>query len=142
MTPAEHFELPADATAPGQARARLRSWLQTRDLEALADSAALLTSELVTNAVLHAGAPVGLSLAAVPAGVRIAVSDCSPTGPSVRHHSREATTGRGLRLLSELAQEWGWEPADDGKVVWCLVSSATDPWAAFADGTWMEDVDL
>jgi anti-sigma regulatory factor (Ser/Thr protein kinase) len=122
----EHFALPADARAPGQARARVRTWLECRGLEDLADSALLLTSELVTNAVVHAGAPVRLTLAAVPAGLRITVGDCSPNGPSMRQHGREATTGRGLRLLGEVADEWGWERVGDGKVVWCLVSSTTD----------------
>ena len=54
MTHGAQINLPADATAPSQARATVRTWLQAQDLTALTDTAVLLTRELVTNAVLHA----------------------------------------------------------------------------------------
>ena len=61
---------------------------------------------------------------------------------AVRRHSQTATTGRGLRLLDDVADAWGWEPAVGGLVVWCRLTVACDPWAAYADTDWLAEADL
>ncbi len=141
MTAAE-VALPADASAAAEARRFVRSWLQAHDLEPHADTVLLLTSEIVTNAVLHTARPSHLTISSTGAAVRVELRDSSPTGPTRRRHSVSATTGRGLRLLEDLASEWGWRPDGGGKVLWFCVASDTDPWAAFTGTDWLAEAEL
>ncbi|MCU1599397.1 MAG: putative anti-sigma regulatory factor, serine/threonine protein kinase [Frankiales bacterium] len=135
-------DLPADASAAGHARRHVRSWLRDHDLEQLTETATLLTSELVTNAVLHTSDVARLTLQSVPGGLRVEIQDASPAGPVRRRHSPRATTGRGLALLAELADTWGWEPQATGKVVWFTVTTAADPWAAYTGTDWLAEAQL
>lgn len=107
---------PASASAARRfAEDVLRQWHETE----LAEVVALLVSELVTNAVLHAGSPVQLAVRRRGPTVRIEVGDESPVIPGLRDYSDDATTGRGLGMLEMLAQSWGVEPATPaGKIVW------------------------
>jgi len=88
---------------------------------------ALLTSEVVTNAVLHAGTPAEVTVRADGAGVRVEVAD-GATAPPVRRlgYSRTATTGRGCLLLDGMATRWGWTPLAAGKVTWFVVEPEPD----------------
>jgi len=86
--------------------------------DGLLDASRLLVSELVTNAVLHARTDLELSVRLVARGVRVEVSDGSPSAPVVRHYEDEAMTGRGLALVEELASDWGVDDRGDGKSVW------------------------
>jgi hypothetical protein len=56
-------------------------------------------------------------------GVRVAVQDASPVAPVPRRHSDMATTGRGLHLLDELADEWAVEDAPSGKTIWFTLTA-------------------
>jgi anti-sigma regulatory factor (Ser/Thr protein kinase) len=86
------------------------------------DDAVLVTSELVANAVLHAGGPVTVDVAVTPgppARCRIEVVDDSPVVPAIREYGAGASTGRGLALIARIAARWGIDPADPaGKAVW------------------------
>lgn len=82
------------------------------------DDACLLVSELVANVALHARTPCKLEIRAVPTELRVDVLDGDPTLPRVRHYDEAATTGRGLRLVSALADGWGADPAVGGKRIW------------------------
>ena len=108
--------------APQTASAGLaRRWLaeQLADSEVdLAETALLLTSEIVTNAVLHARTPIDVAVQVAPGRVRIEVADRSPVLPVTKHYHTSAETGRGLVLLEALASDWGVEAAPGGKVVW------------------------
>ncbi len=98
-----------------------RHWIAAhlRDLPAdVSDCAALLTSELVTNAVLHAATPLCVTLHILPDRIRVDVADGNPTFPSVKDYGRDAATGRGLTLFDTLASEWGVQAVDGGKIVW------------------------
>ena len=87
------------------------------DEEQLA-TAELLTSELVTNAVLHGrGEPV-LAVEVDARRVRVAVHDDTPAVPVVRHPGPLAASGRGMQLIEGLAARWGVEPDARGKDVW------------------------
>jgi hypothetical protein len=97
------------------------------DRDALVDDAVLLTSELVTNAVLHAGTPVQVTCRLLGDGsdrsLEIAVLDRCPSQlrPDLPHTTGEAaerTNGRGLQLPSELASAWGVTYAREAKAVW------------------------
>ena len=82
--------------------------------------AVLLTSELVTNAILYGRAPLELRAQADGAALRVEVHDLDPTSPPVLRHDVDLTEigGRGLQLVDTLADRWGWAKHDYGKVVW------------------------
>ncbi len=111
--------LPATPRSVGQARRFVRTVLAEVGREAWTDSAALAVSELVTNAVLHAHTEVELTVGTGPACVRIEVRDDNPALPVVGNHpDLTAESGRGLLLVSTLADDWGVESTGDGKAVW------------------------
>jgi hypothetical protein len=84
----------------------------------VADVLCLVTSELVTNAVLHARTPVVLTLEVRPTMARITVRDGSRASLAVRNYSAEAVTGRGLGVVEALSRAWGAVADGDGKLVW------------------------
>ncbi len=131
--------LPARPSASRQARHWVVDRLAEMRLEPLADAVELLTSELVTNALIHAGTPMVLRLRPAGAGVEVEVHDGSAMPPARRHYSSTATTGRGVEVLDSLADEWGWRPDVDGKTVWFRVLSPREVWAPF-DAVVMDDV--
>jgi anti-sigma regulatory factor (Ser/Thr protein kinase) len=85
----------------------------------------LLTTELVTNALLHAHTACSLSLAVDGAVVRVEVQDASPALPPRPAVTPpvDAVSGRGLFLVSVLARQWGVVPQPDGKCVWFEVAA-------------------
>ena len=82
------------------------------------DDALIAISEIVTNALVHAGTPIGLTIRVDAAGIRVEVADGSPHPPQPRLYAVTAGTGRGLALVQELVRAWGTEVDDPGKVVW------------------------
>jgi len=127
-TPAQqaHTTLPSARTTTGVARRfvndTLRSWLFADDA---VDAACLLTTELVTNSVIHAGGNVGVTLSKWDHVVRVEVTDESDVlpkaGPADLHLG---LNGRGLVLVQGLASTWGVTPRDAGKSVWFELSTA------------------
>jgi anti-sigma regulatory factor (Ser/Thr protein kinase) len=117
------FEFPARvefvSSARRLARARLNSWGIGGDVH---DTAMLVVSELVTNAVVHTdGHRVGCEILNSVRQLRITVRDqgCAPTGPRVCHVAEEER-GRGLLLVEAVSSAWGaYESrAGQGRVVW------------------------
>ena len=85
----------------------------------LTDTVTLLVSELVTNAVLHAGSDVEVMVQLTATAVRIEVTDASAEAVSPRAATDEEDSGRGLALVGSLARRWGVRPAPGGgKTVW------------------------
>ncbi|QIK65175.1 PAS domain S-box protein [Nocardioides sp. HDW12B] len=111
------IELPAHPSSVSRARQLVRDVVALSASPELSADAELLTSEVVTNALVHAGGPIGLTARHMRDGVRIEVSDGSPHSPIVREYGELAGTGRGLRLLDLLAR-WGVEESPTGKTVW------------------------
>jgi anti-sigma regulatory factor (Ser/Thr protein kinase) len=111
-----------------EARRWARGVLAAWDADGLEWELSQLLTEVVTNAVLHAGTPLRVVLEQdVSSGrLRCEVSDGSPARPRVRRHSTDATTGRGLQLLESVASAWGVEPLAAGKTVWFEVDGASD----------------
>lgn len=93
----------------------LRAWGQ----EALVPDAALLVSELATNALRHATSPFRVRLTRSDRAVRIAVEDLAAGEPRLRPTDLEHRGGRGVALIDAMALSWGCEPVAAGKVVWC-----------------------
>jgi anti-sigma regulatory factor (Ser/Thr protein kinase) len=86
--------------------------------DALVESARLLVSELVVNAVLHARTDGWLRLELHDGRLRVEVHDASTANLQPRSYAPDATTGRGLMILDALADRWGVELDDAGKTVW------------------------
>jgi hypothetical protein len=103
--------------------------------------AALLTSELVTNAVLHAATPFTVTLHHMEDRIRIDVADGNPVVPSIKDYAADAATGRGLTLFNTLASNWGVLPVVGGKIVWfeLPVDYSVAPMAV-SDGTFHFDL--
>ena len=85
--------LPEGTRAVALARRTVRLILTEARAGHFAEAAALATSELVTNALVHAGQPVSLSVWASARGVRVEVSDSSPHLPVERSYSVMSATG-------------------------------------------------
>jgi len=112
--------LPALPTSAASARRFLRDRLNDWGCPLGAgETAALLVSELVTNAIVHAGqAIVELQLVLTGRRLRVGVGDTSAQAPQVRVGGPDDDTGRGLQMLDALAAEWGVESQRAGKLVW------------------------
>lgn len=134
----EVWRLPAAARSVPEARRNVTTTLHEWGLDGMVDTARLLTSELVTNAVLHARTDMTVTVEEQGRGVRISVADHSPVSPALRHHSTTATTGRGLRLLDELADAWSVADDRDGKTVWFSLTTDRDPWAGYDSESFAE----
>ena len=102
---------------------RLRTW----QLGAMAETVELVTSELATNAVLHARSPFTVRLARQPTGaVFLEVLDGSIRAPQQKLFSATAMTGRGLWLVQRLSSAWGVDVVSGGKTVWVRFDEDTD----------------
>jgi len=132
------LELAALSTAPACARGHVRSVAHEWGLAGLADTAELLTSELVTNSVQayerskpradRAIVPVvRLWLESDRQSLIIHVWDACDDMPVRQDAGPDAVGGRGLLLVETLGKDWGVYREEDGKVVWVLISLPGDP---------------
>jgi anti-sigma regulatory factor (Ser/Thr protein kinase) len=106
------------------------------------DTATLLVSEVVTNAILHARTTVTLTVEVSGEVVRITVRDGSPVQPRIHSFAATSATGRGLRLLDRLAKRWGVDadPATGGKVVWFEVGEPSETSWGDVSEEWLSEV--
>ncbi len=125
-SPVERFRYcyQSDLATPMAARrdalAAARAW----GIENLSDRLALLITELVTNAVRHAGRRIEMELRWDPPALRAAVSDRSAQ-PPVLSDRPPGEGGLGLRIIDQLADSWGVDPGPNGgKAVWFLLDVA------------------
>ena len=122
------LELVPALRAPRAARAFVAETLTAWNVQAdKVETAQLVVSELVTNAVLHAAdsATISLDLRLIDGAVRVLVSDAGLGEPERRPHPdpRAGQTGRGVWLVDAFAERWGTEThGRDGKTVWCELS--------------------
>lgn len=87
--------------------------------------AALVTSELAANAVLHASTPFEVSVWERAGMLRIEVADGSTDLPVGRRAGATATSGRGLGIVARVAESWGAERTRTGKTVWAELRIAS-----------------
>jgi anti-sigma regulatory factor (Ser/Thr protein kinase) len=85
---------------------------------ATSELAILLTSEIVTNVVLHTRSMFVLHLTVRPDAIRIAIHDESAHLPHVRKPTMGEVHGRGLHIVNAFASRWGYETNGSGKSVW------------------------
>ena len=110
--------LGAEAKNVREARRFVERTLADWELPELSELAALLASELVTNAILHAHSGVQLSISLADDRVRVDVRDEGDGEPARRDTVVGATSGRGLTLVDTLALDWGVVGHGLGKSVW------------------------
>ena len=91
------------------------------------EPALLVATELLTNALEHARAPIRLTVGLGAESVRIEVHDAAADPPRQQPHDLWAARGRGLQLVDGLSRRWGWSPDANGKTVWADVSSGWPP---------------
>jgi DNA-binding NarL/FixJ family response regulator len=113
-----HIGLPPVLSSAAQARRFVRTTLPDWSLTSLLDNALLLTTELVTNAVIHARSPVGVTLKLTGDRLRVEVADRGPGALIMREPVEGNTFGRGLQLLEALSSAWGTSADEQGKLVW------------------------
>ena len=128
-----YVRLAALPSAVPWARRILLHMLREWHIEGMADPAALLMSELVTNAVEasarrvgrdHDKLPmIGLAVRLTPASLVLEVWDVSPLRPVPQDAGIAGDRGRGLALVDALAEAWGHRAADGGKIVWCELAT-------------------
>ncbi|KUN98900.1 ATP-binding protein [Streptomyces caeruleatus] len=123
--------IPNDVRAVTVSRRTLRLILTMHGLIDLADTAELLATELVANAVLHTKGPAALRVRWSAGVLRIGAWDANPEPPEPPRELAalgEAEEGRGLALVRACSDLWGWQPltrnGNRGKYVWCELISA------------------
>ncbi|MGW2802449.1 ATP-binding protein [Streptomyces sp. NPDC001221] len=100
---------------------KVRAWGVPLDDET-ADVIRLVTSELITNAVVHGKGPVTVALYHRPGRVVIDVLDDNPSAPRTSCAQADDESGRGLALVGRLASRCAWEPSGRGKLVWAEIA--------------------
>ncbi|MBL1109627.1 ATP-binding protein [Streptomyces sp. 5-8] len=125
--------IPNDLRAVTVCRRTLRLILTLHGLIGLVDTAELLATELVSNAVRHTKGPAALRVRRTREGVVwIGAWDTDPAPPPPPRMPGLAAgleeEGRGLGLVRACADGWGWQPSarfgDRGKFVWCELAAA------------------
>ena len=116
--------LPPRPDSVSLARRHVHDLLERGGRLDLDDTATLLVSELVTNALLHAGTDIDLAGRLDRTGVRVEVGDGSVHLPSPRRYAATAGTGRGLLMLESVVDDWGVSRHPEGKTVWFHLSGA------------------
>ena len=135
----ERLDLRAEPSSVGQARAFVTRVLREWGFDDAVEVAALLVSELATNAVLHARTAYAVVVTQRVEDLRVEVLDSSPVSPRHRQNSNSAATGRGVALVDRLATAWGTRRLDNGfaKGVWFTVPLTGTPDAAWSED-WLE----
>ena len=117
----DRLPLPPDPASAGAARRFVRALLsRTGPYPAgLVDSALVVASELVTNAVRHAaGDPLTIVVSTAPDQLRIGVEDTSTEMPAVVDPYEGG--GRGMTVIEAMSSRWTVQRRPDGKVVWAV----------------------
>jgi anti-sigma regulatory factor (Ser/Thr protein kinase) len=130
----DFLELGALDSAVPCARLHARQVLREWGFGRLSDSAELLVTELITNAIRASGEmtqayAVRLWLLSDSARIVIVVWDASPRPPVLADVTSEAENGRGLMLVQAASEQWGWSSREDGdgKFVWAIARLCFTP---------------
>lgn len=114
---------PNGAHIPRHARLFVAETLSSWGREELVDDAVLVTTELVTNAIMHARSPFTVSIRRNDGSVTIGVGDRAPVPVSHQVPEPSDVSGRGLLLVDALSDSWGQSVEADGKLVWADLTS-------------------
>jgi anti-sigma regulatory factor (Ser/Thr protein kinase) len=119
------FTLPSTPYSVQMARFYIRAALTYHDLGEYAEDAEMVTSELVTNAIRHAGAPkfdLEVMHLAGAGAIAVIVTDLSPDPPVKRDPATDAEHGHGLHIVDALSASWGWRTEERGKAVYAILA--------------------
>lgn len=139
------LNLEPTASAASFVRRELRRLTAGSPFAARLDDAEIAATEIVTNAILHGREPITVALTVDAERLRVAVTDSSPVSPSFSLLDPTAVTGRGLMLVSSVADHWGVEPEAHGKTVWMELTEQQPSAAEEADieallSSWSDDL--
>jgi two-component sensor histidine kinase len=115
------LRLSPEPASASRARDVTRSHIREACPPEVVDAAALVVTELVSNAAIHALTDMLLVVDVVPGRVDLAVQDGSPELPELQDIAVDALRGRGLAIVDELATTWGVEEQHGKKVVWAAL---------------------
>jgi hypothetical protein len=133
LTDRLQLRLPPEPDSPALARDLVGDACLAWQVPHLLHPCRLVMSELVTNAVEHAGSEINVTVTRRGAGLHLAVADTSPVLPRLialtppRPDEPLNEQGRGLRTVSSVATIWGCEPTATGKIVWATVRGPERP---------------
>ena len=114
-----HIPLTAAPAAAAEARRQVHTTIRAWDVPVDAADAALLASELVTNAIRHQRAgPITVAVSCAHGALRVDVHDRSSSEPVLVEATPDAETGRGLMLVASLSTDWGCYRTPSGKAVY------------------------
>lgn len=119
--------LPCARQSAARARRFATQHLRGRVDEEMVQTATLLLSEVVTNAVLHTQSDTAVRVVVDDAAVLVCVEDSSRVQPVRRGHDPEALGGRGLELVEGLADAYGVTDTANGKRVWFTLGGFQPP---------------
>jgi anti-sigma regulatory factor (Ser/Thr protein kinase) len=122
MRQARRFRCRAESVAG--ARHFVKDLLSEEPRE-IVEAAELMTSELATNCVRHAHSDFELAIHRSREEIRVEVSDHGQGQPVMRSPTPREQSGRGLRIVQELAEDWGITPSPNGKLVWFALPART-----------------
>jgi hypothetical protein len=114
---------PAELDSVRAARHVTADLLDGHSAQRLADDAAIVVTELTSNAVLHAHSGFTLTISRSATSVRITVRDSQPLVSQSDGRPFDIRTGHGLSIVVQLARAWDVEPLSDGKVVWAELAA-------------------
>lgn len=118
------WTLPSEPESIGRARHVVLRTCQAWKLNNVGN-AELVVSELLANAVLHGWGHVMLRLFDTDDGLRIEVEDANPAPPVASEGHGTGLGGYGIQIVGRLA-DWGWRPANTGKIVWAKLRDVRD----------------
>lgn len=119
-----HQDFAAEPSAVASARAFAQQAVTRLGCPGCADDAALVISELVTNAIRAGAGRVGVDIERDATELRIRVRDDGVGWPRMGRPTTDAIHGRGLILVAAVADDWGVEQRRTGKEVWAALSVA------------------
>jgi anti-sigma regulatory factor (Ser/Thr protein kinase) len=114
------WEFPPQPISVTTARVETATLLAELEIEHTYE-AEIIVDELAANAVVHAQTNFELTIERWQNGLRIIVRDLSKLKPYIQYPDALAESGRGLFMLADVADDWGFHPTDDGKCVWADV---------------------
>lgn len=130
------FTVPATPESVGIARKKTAALIDEWKLPVDTDTAVLLLSEIVTNAILHGITPtrqqpthISVGLLETPTGLHVEVhdpNDGKPNHVTVNHPAAQAESGRGLELVDVLSTAWGCTYTPEGKFVYFDLETEAD----------------
>jgi len=114
------WQFPPEAISVTAARVEAAALLADLEIDHTYE-AQVVIDELAANAVVHAQTDFELTIERWQNGLRIIVRDLSKLKPYIQYPDALAESGRGLFMLADVADDWGYHPTDDGKCVWANI---------------------